>query len=108
MKTFRVRVTASYGPSMPSLADLSGDPPAGYEQVAAFASVANRRPRGWFVEQHAEFSPPLLIVGAFYDIEAAGEWEARVAARARFAEQLSRRKLPLPPDPVSAEVTGPL
>ncbi len=31
--------------------------------------------------------------------------EARVSARTRFAEELSRRKLPLPPDPVHTEVT---
>jgi hypothetical protein len=106
LQTFRVRVTASYGPVMPSLLDLSGEPPAGYERAAAFASGNNHRPRGWFVERHPEFSPALLILGTFYDIEAAGEWEARVRARARFADELSRRKLPLPHDPVRAEVAG--
>lgn len=91
---------------MPSLADLSGEPPAGYEQAAALAMGENHRPASWFAEQHAEFSPPLVILGTFYDVEAAGEWEAGVWARARFADELSRFKLPLPPDAVRAEVTN--
>ena len=91
---------------MPSLADLSGEPSPGYEQAAAFASGANHRPPGWFIERHTEFVPTLLIVGTVYDVEASGEWEARARARARFADELSRRKLPLPHDPVRAEVTG--
>ena len=32
----RVRVTATYGPVMPSLADLTGQPPEGYEKVVKF------------------------------------------------------------------------
>ncbi len=106
LQTFRVRVIATYGPVLPSLADLSGEPPPGYGKAAAFASGDNHRPAGWFVERHDEFSPPLLILGTHYDLEACGEWEARVSARTRFAEELSRRELPLPPDPVHAEVTG--
>ncbi len=106
LQTFRVRVIATSGPVTPSLADLSGKPPPGYGKAAAFASGDNHRPPGWFVERHDEFSPPLLILGTHYDLEACGEWEARVSARTRFAEELSRRELPLPPDPVHAEVTG--
>jgi hypothetical protein len=36
----------------------------------------------WFVEEHTEFSPALLMVGAFFDVDAAGEWAARTEARA--------------------------
>jgi hypothetical protein len=78
----------------------------GYEKVAALAFGHNHRPPAWFLEEHAEFSPPLLILGTFYEIEATGEWEARVGARARFATELTRHKLPLPPDSVRAELDG--
>ena len=66
---FRIKVTAAYGPLMPSLADLSGQPPAGYRVVAAFAREA-QHPPDWFVEEHDEFTPALVILGAYYDVDA--------------------------------------
>jgi hypothetical protein len=99
---FRVKVTASYGPLTPSLVDLSGKPPPGYDLVAGF--ISNGRPRGWFVEQNPEFSPPLLVVGAYYDVEASAEWPARAQARGRFAGELKKHGLPMPPQPIYAEL----
>jgi hypothetical protein len=64
---------------MPSLEDLSGPVPSGYESAAAFAD-SNRRPASWFVEQYDEFSPPLLVLGTYYDIAAVGPLEARAEA----------------------------
>ncbi len=101
MPNFRLRVTASYGPVMPSLTDLSGSKPAGYETVARF--VRDGRPSGWFVEQDGEFSPALLVLGTFYDVEAAGEWAARAEAGARFRSELAARGLPAPVQGVYAE-----
>lgn len=100
---FRVKVTAAYGPLMPSLADLKGQPPVGYRKVAAFAR-RDQHPPNWFVQEHDEFTPPLVIVGAYYDVELPGEWDARAEARTRFEAELARQRLPLPPDPVHAEI----
>jgi hypothetical protein len=86
---------------MPSLVDLCGDPPPGYEKVQAF--VSNGRPRGWFVQQHNEFSPTLLILGTVYEIEASGERTAGSQAIGEFVRQLGSHGLPLPPNPVRAE-----
>jgi hypothetical protein len=86
---------------MPSLNDLSGTPPAGYETVVRF--VDDDRPDGWFVERDGEFSPPLLVLGTFYDVKAAGEWAARVEAGARFLSALAARGLPDPVQGVYAE-----
>ena len=61
--TFQVKVTAAYGPLMPSLADLKGQPPPGYRKVVAFARKA-QHPSNWFVEEHSEFTPTLVILGA--------------------------------------------
>jgi hypothetical protein len=102
---FRVKVTAAYGPLMPSLADLRGQPPAGYRKVVAFARTAEHPPN-WFVQEHDEFTPPLVIVGAYYDVEALGAWDARAEARARFEAELARHQLPLPPDPIHSEIAG--
>ena len=102
---FRVKVTAAYGPMMPSLADLKGQPPIGYRKVAAFAR-AEHHPPNWFVQEHGEFTPPLVIVGAYYDVEALSEWGARAEARARFVAELARQKLPPPADPVHSEIAG--
>ena len=102
---FRVKVTAAYGPSMPSLSDLRGPPPAGYRTVAAFARQ-NQHPPNWFIEEHDEFTPALVILGAYYDVEAVGEWDARAEARARFERELARLKLPRPADPVHAELAS--
>jgi hypothetical protein len=102
---FRVKVTAAYGPLMPSLSDLRGTAPAGYRTVAAFARQS-QHPPNWFIEEHQEFRPPLLILGAYYDVEAVGEWDARAEARARFERELSRLKLPRPADPVHAELAS--
>ncbi len=102
---FRIKVTAAYGPLMPSLADLSGQPPAGYRVVAAFAREA-QHPPDWFVEEHDEFTPTLVILGAYYDVDAIGHWDARVEAKMRFKAELARLKLPLPADPLHAELAG--
>lgn len=104
MPNFRVRVTASYGPVMPSLSDLTGTPPAGYKTVATF--VRNDRPSGWFVEQDQDFSPPLLVLGTFYEVNAAGEWAAGVEAGARFRAELAAHGLPAPAQGVYAEPAG--
>ena len=100
----RVRVTATYGPVMPSLGDLTGEPPEGYEKVVAFIRAPGACPSNWFVHEDPEFSPPLLIVGAYYEIEAVTEWDARTQAASRFASDLSRLKLPRPPDPIHTEM----
>lgn len=102
LPTFRVKVTASYGPIMPSLADLTGEPPAGYDAVRAFAG--NGRPRGWFVDEHDEFSPTLVILGTVYDLDADGEWPAQLEAKTRFAAELARHGIPLPALPIHAEI----
>lgn len=104
MPAFRVKITAAYGPLMPSLTDLSGEPPERYEQIAALANGSDARPHKWFIEQHDEFSPPLLVLGTYYDLDASGEWSARAQARGRFRAELSRRGLPLPHDPIHAEL----
>jgi hypothetical protein len=78
----RVRVTAAYGPIMPSLADLSGPAPAGYERVAALVRKPRGRPRGWCIEKYDDFSPELLILGTYYEIEATTELDARARAAA--------------------------
>ena len=87
---------------MPSLTDLSGAPPPGYEAVARL--VSDGRPPGWFVEQQNEFSPPLLVIGTFYDIEAGGEWAARAQAAARFRGELDALGLPFGTDAIYAQV----
>ena len=102
MPTFRIRVSAPYGPLMPSLADLRGEPPDGYERVRVF--VGNGRPRGWFVDAYPEFSPTLLVLGTVYEVDAAGEWTAGLLAMARFVRELTAHGLPLPPNPVRAEI----
>lgn len=33
------------------------------------------------------------------------EWDAQAQAASRFASELSRHKLPLPPDPIHTEIT---
>jgi len=99
---FRIRVTATYGPVMPRLSDLSGEPLAGYKRLSEF--VHNGRPRGWFLDKYSEFSPPLLILGTFYEIEAATEWVALTQARARFAAELESHKLPPPPQAMDSEL----
>ena len=43
----RVRVTATYGPVMPSLGDLTGEPPEGYEKVVAFIRAPGACPSNW-------------------------------------------------------------
>jgi hypothetical protein len=101
---FLVKVTAAYGPLMPSLHDLSGEPADGYETVAKLACNPDGRPRHWFVEQHSEFSPALLVLGRFYDVESSGQMAARVEAEALFEAELSRHGLPLPSDPVYTEL----
>jgi hypothetical protein len=90
---------------MPALADLTGMPPAGYERVVAFVRDPGDYPSNWFIQEHDEFSPALLIIGGYYDVEAATEWDARAQAARRFARDLSRHGLPLPPDPIHAELT---
>jgi hypothetical protein len=100
----RVRVTATYGPVMPALGDLTGEPPEGYEKVVAFIKDPGARPSNWFVHEEAEFSPPLVILGTYYEIEAVTEWDARTQAASRFASDLSRLKLPRPTDPIHTEI----
>ena len=100
----RVRVTATYGPVMPSLADLTGQPPEGYEKLVKFIRTPGALPSDWFVHEDAEFSPPLLILGTYYEIEAVTELDARTQAASRFASDLSRHKLPRPHDPINAEI----
>jgi hypothetical protein len=102
---FRIKVTAAYGPLMPSLSDLKGQPPAGYRKVATFARKT-QHPPNWFIEEHDEFTPPLVILGAYYDVDAVGEWDARAEAKARFRAELAGHKLPKPPDPIHAELAG--
>ena len=63
-------------------------------------------PVNWFVEEHSEFTPTLVILGAYYDIDAIGYWDARVEAKMRFKAELARFGLPLPADPVHAELAG--
>jgi hypothetical protein len=100
----RVRVTATYGPVMPSLGDLTGEPPAGYQKVVAFIRTPGACPSDWFVHEDAEFTPPLLILGTYYEIDAVTESDARTQATSRFASDLSRLKLPRPPDPIHSEI----
>ena len=100
----RVRVTASYGPIMPSLKDLSGRAPPGYERVAATLQTPSALPSSWFVQTDDEFSPPLLILGTVYEVEATTELDARGRAAARFAKELTKQKLPLPAGPIHAEL----
>ena len=74
---------------MPSLSDLRGPPPVGYRKVLAFARQ-DQHPPNWFIEEHDEFTPALVILGAYYDVEAVGEWDARAEARARFERELAQ------------------
>jgi hypothetical protein len=74
-----------------------------YESATAFAD-SNQRPASWFVERYDEFSPPLLVIGTYYDIEARGPREALAEARCRFQSELTQHKMPLPFDPVYAEL----
>ena len=92
----RVRVTASYGRIRPSLRDLSGPPPPGYARVAALVKTPRALPSSWFIQPDDEFSPPLLILGTFYEVEATTELDARAKAAARFAKELNKHRLPLP------------
>ena len=89
---------------MPSLGDLAGEPPEGYEKVVAFIRTPGACPSDWFVHEDAEFSPPLLILGSHYEIEAVTELDARTQAASWFASDLERLKLPRPPDPIHAEI----
>lgn len=100
----RVRVTASYGRIRPSLRDLSGPPPPGYARVAALVKTPRALPSSWFIQPDDEFSPPLLILGTFYEVEATTELDARAKAAARFAKELNKHKLPLPPGQIHAKL----
>lgn len=53
IKPLRVRVTATFGPVMPSLPDLTGQPPEGYDKVVAFTKTPGACPAHWFVQEHA-------------------------------------------------------
>jgi hypothetical protein len=106
VRFFRVRVKAAYGPEMPSLDDLAGPPAEGYDSIVRFARDEGGRPTGWFVKQDSQFTPPLLILSRFYEIEAATAWVALNEARERFSGELFAQELPHPPEPIEAEVVG--
>ncbi len=89
---------------MPSLNDLSGTAPPGYERVAATVQTPSALPSSWFVQTDDEFSPSLLILGTDYEVKATTELDARARAPARFAKELSKQKLPLPAGPIHAEL----
>ena len=76
----------------------------GYEKLVKFIRTPGALPSDWFVHEDAEFSPPLLILGTYYEIEAVTELDARTQAASRFASDLSRHKLPRPHDPINAEI----
>ena len=99
----RVRVTATYGPIMPSLTDPSGPPAPGYERVAAVVKTPGVLPSSWFIQADDKFSPPLLTLGTFYELEATTVLDARAKAAARFAKELTKHKLPLPAGQIHAE-----
>jgi hypothetical protein len=88
---------------MPSLKDLSGPVPSGYKSAVALADP-NRRPASWFVDRYDEFAPPLLVLGTYYYVQAVGPAEACVEATRAFQSELTQHKMPLPFDPVHAEL----
>lgn len=52
------------------LGDLTGEPPPGYQKVVAFIRTPGTCPSDWFVHEDAEFTPRLLILGTYYEIDA--------------------------------------
>jgi hypothetical protein len=46
----------------------------------------------------------LLVLGTVYAVDAAGEWTAGLQAMARFMRELKGHGLPLPPNPIRAEI----